>query len=78
MTDETTWSIRNAEAAQSLTISFSNPQPLLTFTPDGRIVIGDGLKPDEAAWLFLESLARMYPDWLRNPVQNPDKAHGTD
>lgn len=46
-----------------------NQGPILTFTPDGRVLIGANLKPDEAAQQFLAVLAQIYPQWLRDPQQ---------
>jgi hypothetical protein len=40
---------------------------VLTLTTDGQIKLGPDVKPDEAARRFLETLAQLYPQWLRKP-----------
>lgn len=41
--------------------------PIVTFHADGRITVADHAKADEAARLFLQTLAQQYPLWLRDP-----------
>jgi hypothetical protein len=38
-------------------------EPFLTLKPDGTIEVGSFVKPDEAAKLFLDSLADLFPQW---------------
>jgi hypothetical protein len=43
-------------------------EPFLTLKPDGTIEVGSFVKPDEAARLFLDSLADLFPQW--RPANN--------
>lgn len=45
----------------------SSTEIILTLTHDGKIEVGANVAPDEAAQKFLEALAKLYPQWLRNP-----------
>jgi len=49
-------------------VIYAGDSVALTITSDGAVVIGPGLKPDEAGCLAAESLARAFPDVVASAV----------
>ncbi len=50
---------------------YHDNEPFLILHADGKLTIGSYVKPDEAAQLFLDTLARVFPGWLANIRNNP-------
>ena len=44
---------------------YHNHEPFLVMHSDGRITIGSQVKADEAAQIFLDTLSKVFPQWLR-------------
>jgi len=47
----------------NIVFSVRGGKVILTLTGDGRVVLGKGVKPTQAAQEFLKILQEMYPNW---------------
>ncbi|MFK0159175.1 hypothetical protein ACIQVK_44780 [Streptomyces sp. NPDC090493] len=60
-------------AAQPMTsytirIPDEDGRPLVTIHPNGRVELGEGYEPDEAARAFWDAVQRLSPDSLGRPL----------